>query len=143
MIFLHHIWNAFNFKVIRHIRKVGPETRDFWWVLRPETHLRGGTRDPEIGFSVNFLSFFLKPGINEWIHAHYALMSILYVSYYPIIKHIHFYSFIILMSCSFPSQFLQKLPPCNCYEIFEFPTKPVIIVRSHIKSSRKYLNRRK
>ena len=142
MIFLHHIWNAFNFKVIRHIRKVGPETRDFWWVLRLETHLRGGTRDPEIGFSVNFLSFFWSLALmNEFMRI--MRWCLFCVSYYPIIKHIHFYSFIILMSCSFPSQFLQKLPPCNCYEIFKFPTKPVIIVRSHIKSSRKYLNRRK
>ena len=34
-----------------------------------------------------------------------------------------------------------KLLPCICYEIFKFVTKPMIIVRPHIKNSEKYLNR--
>ena len=39
----------------------------------------------------------------------------------------------------FPSFFL-KLPPWSCYEIFKFPTKPMIMVGSHIKSGEKDLN---
>ena len=31
----------------RHIRKVGPETRDIWWDPRPEAHLIGGAQGPE------------------------------------------------------------------------------------------------
>ena len=33
----------------RHIRKVRTETREFWWQPRLETHLLGGTRDPNGG----------------------------------------------------------------------------------------------
>ena len=49
---------------------VGSETRDPKMGLRPETW------NPKRGI--------------EWIHVLYAFMSILYVSHYPIIKHIQF-----------------------------------------------------
>ena len=57
----------------RHIRKVGPETRDIWWDPRPETRStshrwgpgseirdpKGGTRDPRPGtLKVYFLKKF-------------------------------------------------------------------------------------
>ena len=51
------LWSLFNFlplmllfpKKLWHIRKVEPETREFWRDPRPETHLTGGTRDPKWG----------------------------------------------------------------------------------------------
>ena len=71
-------------------------------------------------------------------------MFILDVSHYPITKH---YALLIvyhlndLNLSSFPV-FFQKPPPCSCYGIFKFPTKPVTIVSSQIiKSSEKDLNR--
>ena len=52
------IWIAWNLlisflkkfgTIIPHVRKVGPNTRDCWWDLRPGTHLIGGARDPRSG----------------------------------------------------------------------------------------------
>ena len=36
---------CFQEKQAKHIRKVGSETRDFWWDLRLVIHLVGETRD--------------------------------------------------------------------------------------------------
>ena len=77
-----------------------------------------------------FSHFSLKPAVYEWIHMLSALCL--------------FCMFLITLSWSMYtfnlSQFLQKLPPCSCYEVFRFPTKPVTIARSHIKSSENDLN---
>ena len=81
--------------LINGSRDLRPETRD----LKPETwdpthKWKSGPKTRDLRswkwiFS-KFSQFSLKHGVYEQIHVLYAFMSILYVSHYPIIKHIQF-----------------------------------------------------
>ena len=135
----------------------GPEIQACWWERGPKTRdkrhswdlgLRRGTlkvgsedRDPKPWKWIfrKFSQFCLKPSDYEWAHLLYAFVSILYVSHYPIIRPIHFKSFIILMSYSFPV--VAKTSTIQVLWNLEILRKPLIIVRSQIKSNEKYLNR--
>ena len=109
---------------------MGPKTRD----PGPNSQVRletrdpkRGTRDPEIGFSANFLSFLSSLAfVNEFI----CFMHLCLFCMFLITISLSMYTFNL-------SHLLQKLPPCSCYEIFKLRTKEVIIARSHIKSSEK------
>ena len=115
-----------------HMWDAGHENRDpkgGTRYSRPGTQLRGGTWDPrpetrdrESGFSATFLSSLWNLAfMNGFIFAlcvyiYFVYLSLLYHKEYTILIFYHlnellFYSFF----------------PCSCYEIFKFPTKPLII----------------
>ena len=84
-----------------------PGTQPRGWIRepRPETlkvGLETQDRGPWKWIFDKCSQISLKPGVYKRIHLLYAFMSIFYVSHYTIIKHIHFQSFITLMSYSFP-----------------------------------------
>ena len=105
--------------------KVGPDTRD----PGPNSEVGPGTGDPrpetrdrESGFSATFLSSLWNLAfMNGFIFAlcvyiYFVYLSLLYHKEYTLLIFYHlnellFYSFF----------------PCSCYEIFKFPTKPLII----------------
>ena len=127
-------------------------TRD----LRLRTQLIGGTQDSRLetlgvgpktwDLEVDFLKIvsIFSDALRLWMNSYalyvygcFACFSLPYLKAYT--RHI---SFIILMTLIYlVSQFLQKLPPWSCYEVFKFPTKPMIIVRTQTESSEKDLNR--
>ena len=111
---------------------VGPETRD----------PTGGARDPRLGnLKVDFLKIFsvFSDALRLWmnscalcVYVYFVCFSLPYLkAHTPLI----FYDLNDLIYHL--SQFLRKFPPSSCYEIFKLPTKPVIIVRSHIKTMKK------
>ena len=58
-------------------------------------------------------------------------MSILHRKAYTILIFYHLNEFTL-------SQFLQKFALCSCYEIFKFPTKPMIIVCPIYRAVKKF-----
>ena len=157
LIFLE-FWKRSKLAETRHFRKLGPKTRDCWWNSRPETRdpthrkdmglengilkmgletldpgpnseVGSGTRDPRPGtLKVDFqqiLSVFFETwhlwmnSFDLCVYVYFACFSLPYHKAYTFLI---FYPHYELL---FPSFFR-----CSCYEIFKFPTKPLIAVTS-------------
>ena len=150
---------------------MGPETLDFWWNSRPKTRdpchrwdpgpetlkVEPMTRDPTdkyrsdqrpgtltVDFLKNFLVF--SDTLRLWMNSCDLCVYVSFVcfllpchkAYKPLTFH---HPNDLNLSCFQVFAITSLLPPCSCYEIFRFPTKPLMIVRSQIRRSEKDLNR--